>query len=112
FQHTAVWTGSEMIVWGGWDPPSNIFNTGGKYKPGTDRWTANSTTNAPTAAYVPTGVWTGIEMIVWGGAASGLVYLNTGGRYCAQSGSSTPTPTPTVTATPRATPTSRVRPTP
>ena len=92
FQHTAVWTGSEMIVWGGWDPP-NIFNTGGKYNPGTDSWTATSTTNAPTARYVPTAVWTGSEMIVWGGGASGLVYLNTGGRYCAQSGPPSPTPT-------------------
>src|SRR5204863_7725188 len=79
FQHTAVWTGSEMIVWGGWNPPT-IFNTGGKYNPGTDSWTTTSTTNAPTARYVPTAVWTGSEMIVWGGGASGLVYLNTGGE--------------------------------
>ena len=28
--HTAVWTGSEMIVWGGTDDASN-FNTGGRY---------------------------------------------------------------------------------
>src|SRR6478672_1026058 len=90
FQHTAVWTGSEMIVWGGWDPP-NIFNTGGKYNPGTDSWTTTSTNNAPTARYVPTSVWTGSEMIVWGGFNGS--YFNTGGRYCAQSG---PTPTPTV----------------
>ena len=27
--HTAVWTGSEMIVWGGSDP--NTLNTGGRY---------------------------------------------------------------------------------
>ena len=80
------------------DPP-NIFNTGGKYNPGTDSWTTTSTTNAPTARYVPTAVWTGSEMIVWGGAASGPIYFNTGGRYCGPSGS----PTPTATATPTAT---------
>ena len=43
------------------------LNTGGRYNPGTDSWTATSTTNAPTARYVHTAVWTGSEMIVWGG---------------------------------------------
>src|SRR5438034_4267766 len=62
--HTAVWTGSEMIVWGG----SNL-NTGGRYNPGTDSWTATSTTNAPTARHGHTAVWTGRERTVWGGAA-------------------------------------------
>ena len=47
--HTAVWTGSEMIVWGGLEQPSTYFNTGGRYNPSTDSWTATSTTNAPTA---------------------------------------------------------------
>src|SRR5439155_20741748 len=42
--HTAVWTGSEMIVWGGSN--SNYLNTGGRYNPSTDSWTATSTTNA------------------------------------------------------------------
>ena len=35
YEHTAVWSGSEMIVWGGFfrgDP----LNNGGKYNPGTD----------------------------------------------------------------------------
>ena len=63
--HTAVWTGSEMIVWGGlW---LRRFNSGGRYNPSTDSWTATSTTNAPTARYGHTAVWTGSEMIVWGG---------------------------------------------
>ena len=30
--HTAVWTGSEMIVWGGFDGTFRL-NTGGKYNP-------------------------------------------------------------------------------
>ena len=37
--HTAVWTGSEMIVWGG--TGANYFNTGGRYNPNTDSWTAH-----------------------------------------------------------------------
>src|SRR5438132_3481913 len=46
FVHTAVWTGTEMIVCGGWDG-TNYFNTGGRYNPSTDSWTDTSTTNAP-----------------------------------------------------------------
>src|SRR5262249_48381739 len=53
--------------------------------PGTDSWTATSTTNAPTGRYTHTAVWTDNEMIVWGGY-DGSIYLNTGGRYCAQAG--------------------------
>ncbi|HEY2047276.1 MAG TPA: kelch repeat-containing protein [Candidatus Udaeobacter sp.] len=76
--HTAVWTGTEMIVWGGHQPP-DVLNTGGRYNPSTDTWTATSTTNAPDARADHTAVWTGTEMIVWGGNAS--TYFNTGGRY-------------------------------
>ena len=75
--HTAVWTGSEMIVWGG-DGNADL-NTGARYNPITDSWTATSTTNAPSVRYSHTAVWTGSEMIVWGG--SGGNPLNTGGRY-------------------------------
>jgi hypothetical protein len=78
--HSAVWTGSEMIVWGGTDPPFTYFNTGGRYDPATDNWTATSTTNAPEARAVHSAVWTGSEMIVWGGR-DGTNPLNSGGRY-------------------------------
>jgi N-acetylneuraminic acid mutarotase len=77
--HTSVWTGSEMIVWGG-AGFGGLFNTGGRYNPTTDTWTATSITNAPTGRISHTAVWTGSEMIVWGGA-DGTSYLNTGGRY-------------------------------
>ena len=75
-QHTAVWTGSEMIVWGGWG------EGGGRYNPGTDSWTATNTTNAPSARYAHTAVWASSEMIVWGGLTfPGADGLTTGGRY-------------------------------
>src|SRR5947209_4483592 len=80
YVHTAVWTGSEMIVWGGQDT-GGFFNTGGRYNRGTDSWTATSTTSAPAARDQHTAVWTGSEMIVWGGADSGGGFFNTGGRY-------------------------------
>ena len=70
-----------MIVWGGFNGP---FNTGGRYDPSTDSWTATSTTNAPAGRARHSAVWTGSEMIVWGGYNYGtsiLNILNTGGRY-------------------------------
>jgi N-acetylneuraminic acid mutarotase len=77
--HTAVWTGSEMIVWGGYTGLSN-FNTGGRYNPSTDSWTAIAITNAPSARNRHTAVWTGSEMIVWGGVDV-FTFINTGGKY-------------------------------
>jgi len=79
YYHTAVWTGSEMIVWGGYNGSSYV-NTGGRYNPSTDSWTVTSTTNAPEARYLHTAVWTGSEMIVWGGYGTSD-FFNTGGRY-------------------------------
>src|SRR5207248_70792 len=69
----SVWTGSEMIVWGGSQGGVGV-NTGGRYNPSTDSWTATSTTNAPSARVSHTAVWNGSEMVVWGGQP----YTNTG----------------------------------
>jgi N-acetylneuraminic acid mutarotase len=50
YSHTAVWTGTQMIVWGGYDSnTANYLNTGGRYDPSANSWTATSTINAPTA---------------------------------------------------------------
>lgn len=86
--HTAVWTGTEMIVWGGLDSLT-IVNTGGKYNPSTDSWTATSTTNAPVARDDHVAVWTGNEMIIWGGY-TGTTYVDTGARYNPATDSWTP----------------------
>jgi N-acetylneuraminic acid mutarotase len=77
--HTAVWTGSEVIVWSGGDT-SHSYNTGARYHPSTDSWSATSISNAPAARAFHTAVWTGSEMIVWGGNTFGG-NVNTGGRY-------------------------------
>ena len=78
--HTQVWTGDEMMVWGGVDETFIATNTGGRYHPGTDSWTLTNTVNAPSPRAAHTGVWSGSEMIVWGGNdTSG--FFNTGGRY-------------------------------
>jgi hypothetical protein len=72
----AVWTGSEMIVWGGTTNGSQTYqvSTGGRYDPGANTWSPMTGT-PPSARSNPLGVWTGSEMIVWGGGvANGKLY--------------------------------------
>src|SRR5262249_29546397 len=103
WRHTAVWTGSQMIVWGGYND-SGAVNTGGRYNPSNDSWAATTLTNAPDARGNHTAVWTGSEMIVWGGIGFFSNDVSTGERCCAQSAPSTPTPkrlrTPSASPTP------------
>ena len=81
--HTAVWTGTEMIVWGGEvaaaDDPAKITSTGARFDPATSTWTPTSTANAPPARHSHQAVWTGSKMIVWGGY--GADFETTGGVY-------------------------------
>ena len=81
--HRAVWTGTEMIIWGGGIGGGiqgvTKFNDGGRYNPVSNSWTATASSNAPVARYLHTAVWTGSEMIGWGGL--GQDYLDDGGRY-------------------------------
>jgi hypothetical protein len=78
--HTAVWTGSRMIVWGGDDGSSNV-NTGALYDPAKDSWRPLSTTEAPSPRSGHVAVWTGSRMIVWGGAGESADTSITGGIY-------------------------------
>ncbi len=82
-EHTAVWTGSERIVWGGAEGPTT---SGGRYEPATDTWEATTLAGAPTGRRYHSAVWTGAEMIVWGGCEAAACPIqgaptDTGGRY-------------------------------
>ena len=63
---------------------ASFLNTGGRYNPGTDSWTATSTTNAPAGRVAHTAVWTDSEMIVWGGCS---------GSHLTPAADTIPTPT-------------------
>jgi N-acetylneuraminic acid mutarotase len=79
-RHGTVWTGQELLVWGGTSAGNQLSGSGGSYRPATDQWTTISTIGAPAARSDHRQVWSGQEMMVWGGfAANG--YLNTGGRF-------------------------------
>ena len=81
--HTTVWTGTEMIIWGGnADLTQTVFlNTGGRYDPLADSWTATSLSGAPAERWLHSAVWTGTEMIVWGGGIELTTFFDTGGHY-------------------------------
>jgi hypothetical protein len=81
YQHAAVWTGNQLLIWGGWNATS-YFNTGGRYDPVTDTWNLTTLTGAPEPRYAHSGVWTGEDMIIWSGVLNGPILLaKTGGRY-------------------------------
>lgn len=80
--HSVVWTGSELIVWGGraCTPVCAPLGNGARYNPNTSAWNPVAGSGAPAARWNHVAVWTGARMVVWGGeGASGR--LNTGGRY-------------------------------
>ena len=79
YLHTAVWTGSEMLVWGG-DHGAGYVTDGGRYNPAANTWTAMNPAGAPTTRIKPLAVWSGTEMVYWGGYGP-TGRLNTGGRY-------------------------------
>ena len=78
--HTAVWTGSEMIVWGG-DHSGSLLNTGGRYNPSTDSWTATSTHQRARCPKCSHGSLDRQRNDRLGRIHDGNCCLNTGGRY-------------------------------
>jgi N-acetylneuraminic acid mutarotase len=81
--NSAVWTGREMIVWGGGViaeqgeegstqliPAGTLFHDGAAYDPAADTWTLLP--KAPIKGRSgQVAIWTGREMILWGGAGIG-----------------------------------------
>ncbi len=83
----AVWSGKEMIIWGGFFTASGgIFtypNSGGRYNPFSDSWIPTATAGAPVGRTLHSGVWNGAELMVWGGYGNnpGTTVFQDGGRY-------------------------------
>ncbi len=82
--HTAVWTGTEMLIWGG-NAASGPQNTGGQFQPDRQLWRSIPVGDAPSARTDHLAVWTGGQMFIWGGQnVSGL--LGDGGFYAPDTG--------------------------
>jgi hypothetical protein len=79
--HPAIaWTGSEMLVWGGWDGTGDT-SLGAAYDPDSDTWRPISAQGAPRARAGQSGIWTGSQMIIWGGKAGPFADLGDGAAY-------------------------------
>jgi serine/threonine protein kinase/N-acetylneuraminic acid mutarotase len=84
-RHQAVWTGRQMIVWGGLDGEEHPLGDGALYDPALDVWKPVSTRDAPSHRFADEpAAWTGSEMILWGGSYHVDDWdadLSDGGRY-------------------------------
>jgi hypothetical protein len=66
----SAWTGSELLVWGGWRGTygyayaHGFFDDGAAYDPAADTW--RPLPPAPIEGRAPLSVWTGGELLVWG----------------------------------------------
>ncbi|TNF89144.1 MAG: hypothetical protein EP301_03595 [Gammaproteobacteria bacterium] len=93
-----VWTGDEMIVWGGryGGVGEELVNRGWRYDPGWDEWRISGDGPhldddwnllpdpdllAPEPRTNALAVWSGSELMVWGGHTDDGISLQDGGRY-------------------------------
>jgi len=81
-QNASVWTGTEMVVWGGstGSSPEVYLEEGAAYAPATGRLTLLPSEGAPSRRTSPTAVWSGSEMLLWGGYL-GTSVATSGARY-------------------------------
>ena len=83
----AVWTGSEMMIWGGnsWESGvgTTFYNDGALYNRSTDSWTPVSAVDAPVGRILSSMVFGNNQVIVWGGFnfAENPHHLQNGGIY-------------------------------
>lgn len=62
-----VWTGTEMIVWGGSDGMTGVLADGGRYDPSTNTWSPIPVAAGVSGRIGHLAIWTGTEMVVAGG---------------------------------------------
>lgn len=68
-QDLSVWTGSQLIIWGGAGSTPAISAQGGSFDPRTDTWQTLPPT--PISGRVaPVGTWTGTEVLIFGGTTA------------------------------------------
>jgi hypothetical protein len=72
----AVWTGSEVIVWGGGNPGDPTSVSGAAYDPVADVW--RRIADAPVGLNLASGMWTGREVLVFGSLLDNRNIADTG----------------------------------
>lgn len=80
FSHSAVWTGREVVIFGGHWPSGAVLGDGARYDPSTEKWRPIARTGAPSRRLRHTAVWTGRVVLVYGGS-NGTRALADGAAY-------------------------------
>ena len=80
---TGVWTGSEVLVWGGvrYTCATNPPRIGYRFRPGTNTWVPMSAVGQPMWEESASSVWTGSEFVLYGGGFSSAGGSTVSGRY-------------------------------
>ncbi|MCC6233166.1 MAG: hypothetical protein IT580_11020 [Verrucomicrobiales bacterium] len=84
--HAAVWTGSRLLVWGGY-AAETYLGDGASYDPVAGVWTPIPASGAPSPRAWPWVAWTGSELLIAGGetargpVATGAAYHPGTGRW-------------------------------
>lgn len=96
--HSAVWTGTDMIIWGGgYSSGTSLKNDGASYNLASDKWKTIATTSLSARRNHGTA-WTGSKMIVWGGYDGSSSFYKDGAIYDPSADSWTSTGTSPLTA--------------
>ena len=73
YGHTAVWTGEEVMVWGGSLASGLLSGLGGSYRVASDEWRLVPAFAPLTPRTGHRAVWTGQAMVIWGGFAQAAI---------------------------------------
>jgi hypothetical protein len=78
-----VWTGKEMLLWGGGHLGGAYYNDGCRYDPEQKQWSSlPQTGEIPKARDGFAYTWTGKKMLIWGGSSGGSILAqDPGGSY-------------------------------
>ena len=68
--HSAIWTGDKMIIWGGVNSQRQLYSDGYTFDPVADIWEPISSVNSPSPRELHAAVWTGNEMLIIAGRGS------------------------------------------
>lgn len=79
YDHTGVWTGQSLLVWGGVLGSGSPSSAGAAYEAAQDQWSPLPDADAPAPRRGHTAVWSGDAMLIWGGFGAG--YLRSGGEF-------------------------------
>jgi N-acetylneuraminic acid mutarotase len=67
-----IWTGTRVLIWGGYDRAGNPEDHAYLYDPAADAWTPVPPGNEPDPTLYPASAWSGTQLYVFGGIEGGF----------------------------------------